>query len=112
MRRLVPLLEPAFSILAVTDVDIFVPDAPFVFGEADRESRCSLLSLNRLRVDPDHFRRRVNVEVVHHAGHLVGLSFCEDTRCVMYLAQTLQDVDKKQPSLCHVCRNELVKLNR
>jgi archaemetzincin len=114
MRRLVPLLEPQGLILGLVDVDLFVPDSPFVFGEADRESRSAVLSIQRLRTGPDDhvFRRRAQVEAVHQAGHLVGLSYCEDSRCVMFLAQSVHDVDKKQPSLCHVCRNELAKINR
>ena len=44
MRRLVPLLDREGTVLGVTDVDLFVPDSPFVFGEADRESRVAILS--------------------------------------------------------------------
>lgn len=114
MRRLVPLLEPAQTILGLVDVDLFVPDSGFVFGEADRESRAAVLSINRLRQGADEtlLRRRVQVEGLHQAGHLVGLSYCEDARCAMVLATTLADVDRKQTALCHICRNELAKLNR
>lgn len=115
MRRIVPLLEPGQSFaLGVADVDLFVPDSPFVFGEADRESKVAVLSLFRLKqgADGDTARRRIQVEGVHQAGHLVGLSYCEDARCVMFLATTPQECDKKGLSLCNLCRNELVKLNR
>jgi archaemetzincin len=114
MRRLVPLLEPGQTILGVVDVDLFVPDSGFVFGEADRESRAAALSIARIRQGADEalLRRRVQVEGLHQAGHLVGLSYCEDGRCAMFLATTLQDVDRKQIALCHICRNELAKLNR
>src|SRR5271163_3937846 len=114
MRRLVPLLEPGQTILGLVDVDLFVPDSGFVFGEADRESRAAVLSIARLKQGADEalLRRRVQVEGLHQAGHLVGLSYCEDARCAMFLATTLPDVDRKQTSLCHICRNELAKLNR
>ena len=115
MRRLVPLLEPAHHFaLGVLDVDLFVPDTPFVFGEADREARIGLVSLFRLRqgADNDHVRRRLQVEAVHQAGHLLGLSYCDDPRCVMFLAASPQDVDRKGIALCNVCRNELAKINR
>ena len=115
MRRLVPLLEPGqHAVLGVTDVDLFVPDSPFVFGEADRESRSAVVSVARLRAgsDGEQQRRRLQVEGVHQAGHLVGLSYCEDARCVMFLAQAPQDTDKKHVSLCNLCRNELQKLQR
>ncbi|WP_163779596.1 non-proteolytic archaemetzincin-like protein [Myxococcus vastator] len=115
MRRLTPMLEPGqFAVLGISDVDLFVPDSPFVFGEADRESKTAVMSLHRLAqgVASDTLRRRAQVEVVHQAGHLLGLSYCEDPRCVMFFAQTPQDCDRKQLSLCNLCRNELQKLNR
>jgi archaemetzincin len=114
MRRLVPLLEPGQTILGLVDVDLFVPDSGFVFGEADRESRAAVLSIARLKQGADEalLRRRVQVEGLHQAGHLVGLSYCEDGRCAMFLATSLTDVDRKQTALCHICRNELAKLNR
>jgi archaemetzincin len=115
MRRLVTVLEPGCSmVLGVTDVDLFVPDSPYVLGEADRESKSAVLSLFRLRqgVDAEQFRRRLQVEAVHQAGHLLGLSYCEDARCVMFFAQAPQECDRKQMSLCNNCRNELNKLNR
>ena len=115
MRRLVGLLEPGQSmVMGVTDVDLFVPDSPYVLGEADRESKSAVLSLARLRqgADGEQARRRFQVEAVHQAGHLMGLSYCEDARCVMFFAQTPQDCDRKQLALCNNCRNELNKLNR
>jgi archaemetzincin len=115
MRRLVSLMEPSHTlVLGVTDVDLFVPDSAFVLGEADRESRGAVVSLARLRpgAHADQLRRRVQVEAVHQAGHLLGLSFCEDSRCAMYFAQTPQDCDRKQLGLCNPCRNELAKINR
>lgn len=115
MRRLVPLLEPGqHCVLGLSDVDLFVPDSPFVYGEADRESKSAVLSIARLRsgADDETLRRRLQVEGLHQAGHLVGLSYCEDARCAMFLAQSPQDVDRKQMALCTLCRNELQKINR
>lgn len=114
MRRLVPLLGPGQIGLGMCEVDLFVPDSPFVFGEADRESRIAIVSLHRLRqgAEGEMLRRRVQVESVHQAGHLVGLSYCEDPRCVMFLATQTSDVDRKNVTLCNVCRNELSKLSR
>jgi len=116
MRRLSALIEPGQQFaLGLTDVDLFVPDLPFVFGEADRESRAGLVSIFRFRQGPEGpnaLKRRAQVETVHQAGHLMGLSYCEDARCVMFLAATPQDVDRKNASLCNLCRNELAKLTK
>jgi archaemetzincin len=115
MRRLQALLERGQNfVMGIVDVDLFVPDSPFVFGEADRESKIGILSIARLRpgTDTDGLRRRAQVEAVHQAGHLVGLSYCDDPRCVMFMATSASDCDRKNVSLCNVCRNELAKLNR
>ncbi|WP_434384649.1 non-proteolytic archaemetzincin-like protein [Melittangium boletus] len=115
LRRLATLMEPSHSmVLGVTDVDLFVPDSPFVLGEADRESRSAILSLARLRqgAEGEQLKRRLQVEAVHLAAHLTGLSYCEDARCVMFFAQSPQDCDRKNISLCNLCRNEMNKLNR
>lgn len=114
LRRLGPLSEDGNAILGLTDVDLFVPDAPFVFGDADREAHAAVLSIARLRLDAqgEAIRRRIRVEGLHQAGHLVGLSYCEDARCVMFLASSVAETDRKQPALCHVCRNEFSKLAR
>ena len=102
------------SYMAGTGVDLFVPDSPFVFGEADREARVAVVSLARLKTTPEGeaLRRRAQVETVHQAGHLLGLSYCDDPRCVMFFATSVQDCDRKGLALCNVCRNELQKLNR
>jgi archaemetzincin len=115
MRRLVSLMEPGHAmVLGVTDVDLFVPDSPFVLGEADRESKSAVLSVSRLRqgVEAEQLKRRVQVEAIHLAGHLLGLSYCEDARCVMFFAQTPQDCDRKHMSPCNNCRNEFNKISR
>lgn len=116
MRRLGTVLEdaPQDLVMGVTDADLFEPDSPFVFGQADRESNVAVLSLYRLRqgAEGEALRRRVQVEAVHQVGHLIGLSYCEDSRCVMFLPQAPQDVDRKSLGPCNVCRNELNRLNR
>ena len=114
MRRLGSMVAPHQCIMGMLEDDLFVPESPFVFGDADREMRIALVSVFRLRqgADPDTLRRRVQVEVVHQAGHLVGLSYCEDPRCVMFLATAVSDVDRQGLGLCNLCRNELQKLSR
>ncbi|MBN8472629.1 non-proteolytic archaemetzincin-like protein [Corallococcus exiguus] len=116
MRRLGTVLDesPQELVMGVTDADLFEPDSPFVFGQADRESKVAVMSLYRLRqgAEGDTLRRRVQVEAVHQAGHLIGLSYCEDSRCVMFLPQSPQDIDRKSLGPCNVCRNELNRLNR
>jgi archaemetzincin len=113
MRRLLTIKEPgATMVLGIADVDLFVPDSQFVYGEADRESHSGVLSTFRLKTEGDALKRRMQIEGVHQAGHLVGLSYCEDVRCVMFFATSLADCDRRNLALCNNCRNELNKLRR
>jgi archaemetzincin len=113
MRRLLTLKETGVPlVLGVADVDLFQPDSNFVYGEADREAHVGVMSIFRLKGEGEAWKRRAFVEAVHQAGHLVGLSFCEDARCAMYLATTITDADRRQLHLCNNCRNELTKLRR
>lgn len=114
MRRLLALREPGTPlIMGVTDGDLFMPDAPFIFGEADRDSRVALMSVNRLKAtEGDGWKRRTFIEAVHMAGHLIGLSYCEDVRCAMFLASSITDAERRQLHLCNNCKNELVKVRR
>jgi archaemetzincin len=114
LRRLQPLINAADFVLGITDVDLFIPDSPFVFGEADREAKAAVISLFRLGqgATAETLKRRLSSEALHQAGHLMGLSNCEDLRCAMYLATSVADCDRRAPALCHVCRGELAKLSR
>ncbi len=117
LRRLQALRPDEHTlVLGVADVDLFVPERPFVFGEADRESRTAIVSLSRMRerltaaVDSDVLRRRGQIEALHEMGHLVGLSHCEEARCPMFFSSTVADTDHKDLGLCNDCRSELARL--
>lgn len=114
MRRLLTVREPgALMVLGIVDVDLFVPDSQFVYGEADRESKSGVFSTFRLKTEnAELLKRRCTIEAVHQAGHLVGLSYCEDVRCTMFFATSLTDCDRRNLGLCNNCRNELNKLRR
>lgn len=106
--------DRASPVLGVVDVDLFVPDQPFVFGEADRDARAALLSLFRLKgtpdgrlVAPERLLHRARAEAVHEMGHLLGLSHCSDFRCAMFLSHSAADADRKGVSLCAQCRTAI-----
>ncbi len=103
---------PYEKILGVTDVDLYVPELNFVFGEASQKA--AVISLTRLRQefyglaqDQNLFYRRALTEAVHELGHTFGLSHCRDSRCVMFFSNSLADTDRKGPEFCPECRRKI-----
>lgn len=102
------------AILGITDVDLYVPQLNFVFGEADPWNRVAVISLVRLR--QEHYGLPANEklllerglkEAVHELGHVYGLGHCPDPRCVMHFSNSLADTDRKNHMFCPNCRRKL-----
>ena len=93
-------------ILGVVDVDLYVPDLNFVFGEADSHRGVAVFSLARLRphrstADPKAlFITRAATEGIHELGHTYGLAHCADPHCVMWFSNTLAESDRKGLAFC------------
>jgi archaemetzincin len=108
LRRLSSLRAKDAPVVGIVDVDLFLPDAAYVIGDADRDAGAAIFSLARLSSgDPDLVRRRAQVETVHSAGHLLGLSHCGDFRCAMFFSRDAADSDRKGPGVCASCRAAL-----
>jgi archaemetzincin len=109
LRRLASLrTSQPVPVVGMIDVDLFLPDAPYVIGEADRDAGAAVFSLARLaHPDPERVKRRARVETVHGAGHLLGLSHCSDFRCAMFVSRDAADADRKGPGPCPSCRAAL-----
>jgi archaemetzincin len=97
-------------ILGVIDVDIFVPELNYVFGEAYTPGKAALISLFRLKpefckeaANPELFLNRALKEAVHELGHTLGLKHCPRPTCVMHFSNSIFDTDKKQSLLCDQC---------
>lgn len=98
------------SVLGVVDVDIFVSELNFVFGEAACPGKAALISLWRLKPEFYHnasnmklFEARTLKEAVHELGHTLGLKHCQRSSCVMYFSNSIFDTDKKQSLFCDDC---------
>ena len=108
LRRLASLPAKDGPVVGILDVDLFLPDAAYVIGDADRDAGAALFSLARLSSgDPAAVRHRARIETVHAAGHLLGLSHCTDFRCAMFFSRDAADSDRKGTGLCASCRAAL-----
>jgi archaemetzincin len=101
--------------VGITDLDLFVPEVSFVFGEADRSTRSAIISLHRMRSTlgsapsrQDVLRRRFVSELIHQMGLIRGLAHCPNNRCVMFQSTSVQDTDKRGIQFCANCRKRLV----
>ncbi len=101
------------KILGIADVDLYVPDRTFVFGEANMKKKVAIISLTRLRqefydlpYDFDIFKKRIIIEAVHEIGHTFGLHHCTSNTCVMFLSRTISDSDQKGADFCVNCKKK------
>lgn len=88
-------------LLGIADVDLYTPNLNFVFGEADAKRGVAVFSLARLHTsDRDRFVHRAATEAIHEIGHTYGLAHCDNTRCVMWFSNTLEETDRKGTRFC------------
>jgi len=106
------------KVLAVSDVDLYVPQLNFVFGEAELGGHFAIISLTRLRQSfyglPENralFLDRTAKEAIHELGHTYGLRHCPHPECVMHFSNSLQDTDRKEASFCQSCQKLLEEKN-
>jgi len=115
-------LLPAVSrhdelVVALLGLDLAASGLDHVFGYAAPERHAGAVSLYRLVSDSDGRRQRRRLlveraakEVLHEAGHLMGLRHCDDVMCVMRYSQVLQDTDIKRCQFCASCLKELSRM--
>ena len=105
LRWLVERVPPrARKVLAVTDVDLFIPVLTFVYGEAQLNGVAAVVSTARLAGEPSQYLARVVKTCVHEVGHTFGLVHCDAPRCVMRRSTNVAGLDLKSAAFCDDCR--------
>ena len=104
------VLPDCWRLIGVSQVDLFMPILTFVFGEAQINERCAVVSLHRLRqefyglpADRERVEERLLKEAVHELGHTLGLAHCRDYRCAMAASHSVEWIDIKGSEFCAHC---------
>ena len=107
--------DPDVRVLGVTGCDLYVPVLTFVFGEAQLDGNCAVVSTARLHEEfyglparADLLHERLIKEAVHELGHTFGLRHCADWRCVMSSSHAVERLDVKGAEFCKECRARVV----
>jgi len=104
-----------WRLLGVTDVDLYIPILKYVFGEAQMDGPCALVSTHRLHEefyglqrDDDLLAQRLLKESIHELGHTLNLRHCGDYNCAMASAHAVEWIDLRASNFCGACRAELL----
>jgi archaemetzincin len=116
LQSLERIADPGARLLAVTSEDLYVPVLTFVFGEAQLEGACAIVSTARLHDEfyglparEDLLRERLLKEATHEIGHTFGLRHCPDWSCVMASSHAVEVLDVKSAEFCRACRKPIAE---
>jgi archaemetzincin len=114
IQHLERAVNPDARVLGVTASDLYVPVLTFVFGEAQLDGNCAVVSTARLKEEfyglpprQELLRERLLKEAVHELGHTFGLRHCADWRCVMTSSHAVGRLDVKGAEFCRACRKPI-----
>jgi archaemetzincin len=116
LQQLERLADPGVRLLAVTSADLYVPVLTFVFGEAQLDGVCAIVSTARLKEEfyglparDDLLKERLLKEAAHEVGHTFGLRHCPDWSCVMASSHAVGVLDVKTAEFCRSCRKPIAE---
>ena len=114
IQRLERAADPDARVLGVTASDLYVPVLTFVFGEAQLDGNCAVVSTARLKEEfyglppsQELLRERLLKEAAHELGHTFGLRHCADWRCVMTSSHAVERLDVKGAEFCNACKKPI-----
>jgi archaemetzincin len=104
----------ASKVLGITGLDLFIPILTFVFGQAQLNGRCAVISSYRLDNkfyglpnNPKLLQERLFKEAIHELGHTYGLIHCHNPECVMKSSTYVEEIDFKSDRFCDKCMGKL-----
>jgi archaemetzincin len=113
--------KEAIKVLAITQVDLFIPILTHVYGEAQLGGKACIVSTIRLNEGhnsmntQEPFFSRIVKEAIHELGHTFKLRHCREHTCLMHYCRNESDVDRKSDQLCRYCKilleDEIKRLN-
>lgn len=102
------------KLIAIVDVDLYIPVLTFVFGEAQLEGIAAVVSTHRLgnefygvEENRSLLLERLTKELVHEFGHTFGLFHCKQFECVMRSSTYVEEIDLKKVEMCEECARRL-----
>ncbi len=115
LQRMQSIVRPKdWRVLAVAEVDLYIPILKYVFGEAQMGGPCAVVSSYRLRQefygldrDDSLMRARLIKECVHELGHTFHLRHCQDYLCAMASSHSVEWIDLRENRLCDACQYQL-----
>jgi archaemetzincin len=102
--------ENAVKVLALVEVDLFIPILTHVYGEAQLGGKACIVSTIRLNEGHSYlntqepFLGRIVKEAIHELGHTFQLRHCREHTCLMHYCRNESDVDRKSDQLCRYCK--------
>jgi archaemetzincin len=100
----------AIRVIAIAQVDLFIPILTHVYGEAQLGGTACIVSTYRLNkgrsgmnISPKYIGRIVK-EAIHELGHTFKLRHCPEHTCIMHYCRNEEDVDRKSDQLCRYCK--------
>ena len=100
----------AIRVIAIAQVDLFIPILTHVYGEAQLGGTACVVSTFRLNEGrsgmniPRKYIDRIVKEAVHELGHTFNLRHCPEQSCIMHYCRNEEDVDRKSDELCRYCK--------
>ncbi len=100
----------ALKIIAIAQVDLFIPILTHVYGEAQLGGSACIVSTFRLNEGrsgmniSQKYLDRIVKEAIHELGHTFKLRHCPEEACIMHYCRNEEDVDRKSSELCRYCK--------